>query len=96
MLNKKYIYNFEDFVNENIKYTHIEKGSWVEITSNKNGLVYLGRVIENYNTNKLNSKFLILDCENDYRLVESNNIKVCKMEKNLEFNINKNTSPIIS
>jgi hypothetical protein len=80
----------------NIKSNLIKKGTWIEITSNKNGLTFLGRVTENYIVNGGNSKFLILDNENDYRLIESNNIKKCKMQKDLDFNIDINASPIIS
>lgn len=77
--------------------TIIKKGTWIEIKSKKNGLVYLGRVVKNYKINETNSKFLILDSENDFRLIESKEFKVLDaMKKNLEFNIIKNTLPIIS
>jgi len=99
MLKFKHIKDFHNFSmkeSNNIKSNLIKKGTWIEITSNKNGLTFLGRVTENYIINGKNSKFLILDNENDYRLIESNNIKKCKMKKDLDFNIDINASPIIS
>jgi hypothetical protein len=99
MLKRKYIKTFIDIIQENnksFKNKGFEKGTWVSVKSKKDGLTYLGCVISHKITESAHNEILILDCENDVRLIQFENIKVCNLPKKLDLNIYENITPIIS